>query len=61
MAKPRFEVWRGKDKKYYFHFKAANNKIMFPSEGYRFRWGAKRGIRRLKDTVIFADVIDVDR
>ena len=40
----RFEVFQGKDSKFYFRFRAANGETVLQSEGYASRSGAKRGI-----------------
>ena len=43
----RFVVFRSpKNKQYYWHLKADNGEIMAQSEGYKTRYGAKRGARR---------------
>jgi uncharacterized protein YegP (UPF0339 family) len=40
----RFEVFQGKDSKFYFRFRAQNGEIVLQSQGYSTRSAAKRGM-----------------
>ncbi len=44
----RFETFRGKDGRYYFHLKARNGQIVLQSQGYASRSGATGGISSVK-------------
>jgi uncharacterized protein YegP (UPF0339 family) len=44
----RFEVFRGEDKKYYFHLRAGNGEIVLDSQGYTEKSSAVSGIASVK-------------
>lgn len=42
--RPGFELFRGKDKKWYFRLRAKNGEIVAQSEAYESRQGCEKGI-----------------
>lgn len=61
MPTAKFKVWKSpKDKQWYFHMRARNNKITVPSQGYARLGGALRGIGSLKRDVAEA-VVQIKR
>lgn len=48
----RVEVYRGHDRQWYWRKRAGNHRIVAQGEGYRTRWGAKRGARRANPDVV---------
>jgi amphi-Trp domain-containing protein len=47
----KFEIFKGADKQWYFHLKAANGEIILASEGYKRKQGAENGISAVKSNV----------
>ncbi len=45
---PKFEIYSGKDKQYYFQLRAGNNRIVLTSEGYSSLSEAKKGITQVR-------------
>ncbi len=45
---PKFEIYQGKDEKYYFRLIAANAKAIGRSEGYNSMTSCKNGIKSVK-------------
>ena len=45
---PKFEIYQGKDKKFYFRLVAANGQPVGRSEGYNSKPAAKNGIKAVK-------------
>lgn len=43
-----FELFQGKDQKWYFHLRAANHQIILVSQGYSVKESAKQGIESVK-------------
>jgi len=41
----KFEIFQGKNKKFYFNLKAKNGQVVLKSQGYTDRRGAKNGIK----------------
>jgi len=39
-----FQIWQGKDKKWYWHLRAANHEIVANGEGYASKQGALAAI-----------------
>jgi len=54
----KFEVFKGKDKQYYFHLKAANGEIIAASEGYPSLSNARKGIASIKYNAESSPVIE---
>lgn len=48
---PHFELQQRKDGDWGFRLRAANNEILFGSEGYKSRQGAEAGITAVKRAV----------
>lgn len=44
----KFELYEGKNKKFYFRLKAGNNQVILVSQGYSTKPGAKGGIKSVK-------------
>lgn len=53
----KFEVFKGKDKKWYWHLVGGNGEIMAASEAYANRWTAKRGAKRFVNIAIEASIV----
>jgi len=54
---PQFKIFKGKDKKYYFHLKAMNGEIIAASEGYNNKAGALNGIDAIKTAAPVAGIL----
>lgn len=52
-----FNVFKGKNKQWYWHFVGNNGEIMSQSEGYRTRYGARRGAKRFSFYAARAEII----
>ncbi len=48
MNNPKFEIFTGKDKQFYFRLKARNGENILASEGYTTKAGCKKGIESVK-------------
>ena len=55
---PRYTLFQGKDRQYYFNLKAANNQIILQSEGYASKQGALNGIASVKRYAPTAELVD---
>ncbi len=53
-----FEIFRGSDNQYRWHFQAANGEIVAQSEGYTTKQSCQNGIESLKDDAPDAAVRD---
>lgn len=51
MKTGKWEIWQGGNGNWYFHLKAANNKILLQSEGYSTKRGCLKGIEAIKKCV----------
>ncbi len=56
---PKFEIFKGKDGKYYFRLKAGNGEIIAQSEGYSSKQGAQDGIASVKMNAPIAPTVDL--
>ena len=54
----RFEIIKGRDGQYYFHFKAPNGQIVAQSEGYTSKQNCQYGIDCVKRHADIANVTD---
>jgi len=54
-----FELFKGRDKKWYFRLVASNGKITAQSEGYVRRLSAISGIESVRKNARFAKTIEV--
>jgi uncharacterized protein len=45
---PKYEVYQGSNKKYYFRLKSGNGQIILQSQGYKTKAGATAGITSVK-------------
>ena len=54
----KFEIFKGKDKQFYFHLKAANGEIIAASEGYPSLSSARKGIASIKYNAESSPVIE---
>lgn len=45
----KFEIYQGKDEKYYFRLKANNNEIILASEGYNSKSACQNGVASVKN------------
>ncbi len=57
--KGKFEVFKGKNRQWYFRLKARNGKIISQSEGYKTLRGALIGIRTVKKVGPKAPIVGV--
>lgn len=48
----KFEIFSGKNKKYYFNLKAKNGQVILSSQGYNDLSGCKNGIKSVKTNSI---------
>ncbi len=48
-SKSCFEVFEGKNGKFYFHLKVQNGEIILSSQGYALRSSARRAIQSVRD------------
>ncbi|TXH08896.1 MAG: DUF1508 domain-containing protein [Spirochaetes bacterium] len=55
----KFEIFKGKDGLFYFHFKARNGKIMFQSEGYKAKNKAYNAVYLIQQEADYADVVEL--
>lgn len=53
-AKPKFEIFKGRDGQFYFRLRAANGKILCASEGYLEKSSAINGINSLRKNAVAA-------
>jgi uncharacterized protein YegP (UPF0339 family) len=60
MSEPmaKFEIFIGHDRKFYFHLKAENGKIVLESQGYTQKQHALDGIASIKRIAADAEVVD---
>lgn len=49
MKNPKFQIYAGEDKQFYFHLCAENGEIILASEGYVSKSGCENGIRSVKE------------
>jgi uncharacterized protein YegP (UPF0339 family) len=54
-----FQVFKGKDERYYWRLVGSNGEIMAQSEGYDSKGNAKRAARNLISGITFAEEIDM--
>jgi len=45
----KFQIFKGKNKKYYFNLKARNGQVILSSQGYADTRACKNGIKSVKD------------
>lgn len=55
---PKFNITEGKDGKFYFNLTATNGEIIFQSQGYASKDGAKNGIESVKKNSQEAEIDD---
>lgn len=53
MEKPRFQIIRGKNEKYYFRLRMADGAIILHSDGFKVRDGAEKGIELVRLSVYY--------
>jgi len=53
----KFEIFKGKDGKYYFHLKSANGEIIAQSQGYSSKAHAEAGVAAVQDLAPSADMV----
>ena len=59
MKNPKFELFRGKDRKFYFHLRARNGEILLNSQGYTSKDKCLNGIFAIKDIAKDAPVQEI--
>ena len=55
---PKFEVFRGEDRQWYWRLRAANGEIQCVSEDYPTRSNARRGAKQARRNARFALIED---
>ena len=55
----KIEVFKGKNKQYYFRFKSANGKIVAQSEGYKRLRSAIKGAYATQDIALAVDELTI--
>ncbi len=55
----KFEIFKGKDDKFYFHLKAANGEIIASSQGYTTKAHAENGIYSIIENAPQARIDDL--
>jgi uncharacterized protein YegP (UPF0339 family) len=48
MTNPKYQIYRGANKKFYFRLKSGNGQVILKSQGYKTKAGAKAGIASVK-------------
>ena len=48
MKNPKYQIFKGKDKKFYFRLKSGNGQTVLQSQGYANKAGVKRGIKSVQ-------------
>lgn len=48
MKNPKYQLFRGINKEYFFRLRAANGEIVLASEGYKAKAGAENGIESVR-------------
>jgi uncharacterized protein YegP (UPF0339 family) len=56
MKNPKFQIFKGKDKHYYFRLKAGNGEIISSSEGYTSLQNCRKGINVIKQIAVKAAI-----
>lgn len=54
----KFELYEGKNKKFYFRLKAGNGQVILVSQGYSAKPAAKNGIKSVKTNVVKDEQFD---
>lgn len=57
----KFEIFQGKDGKFYFHLKSNNGEIIAQSQGYTTKQHAIAGVAALQDIAPMAEIVDLDK
>ena len=55
----KFEIFKDAHNEYRFHLRAANNKIIASSEGYKTKEKCLKGIRSVKRNAAKAEIVDL--
>lgn len=55
----KFEIFQGRDGRFYFHLKAANGEIVAASQGYTTKQHAEAGVESVRASAPMAEVIDL--
>lgn len=53
MQNPKFTLFKGNDRQYYFRLRAGNGEIILSSEGYKTNAGCRTGIASVKENAPF--------
>lgn len=56
-----FEIFQGRDKQFYWRFRASNGEIMCGSEGYTSKSSARNAIESMQKNTASAEVKDLTR
>ncbi len=60
MSNPKFQVFKGADKQFYFRLRATNGEIICSSEGYTTKQSCLNGIQSVKSVATNAPVEQLD-
>lgn len=55
----KFEIFQGKDGKFYFHLKSSNGEIIAQSQGYSSKQHAEAGVAAVQDLAPTAELVDL--
>jgi len=55
----KFEIFKGKDGKFYFHLKSSNGEIIAQSQGYSNKQHAEAGVAAVQDLAPTAELVDL--
>ena len=55
----KFEIFKGKDGKFYFHLKSSNGEIIAQSQGYSSKQHAESGVAAVQDLAPTAELVDL--
>jgi uncharacterized protein YegP (UPF0339 family) len=59
MTNPKFQVFKGKDKQFYFRLKAANGEVICSGEGYTTKQSCLNGIEAVRSVAAKAPIEDL--
>lgn len=61
MHQSKFEVFIGKDDKYYFHLSAGNGEIICSSQGYHSKDACLKGIYSIRENASKALIVEIEK
>lgn len=58
---PKFELFQGVNRDWYWHLKAPNGEIIASSEGYSSKQMAEHGIESVKQNTVLAETVTLEQ